>query len=468
MYYRQSLTLSPLSPNTNSLEAAMKFLPKKLQLLHKAVISSLIFLPAPGVSAAPTLTPGVWTNIDVAGIAFSAGTEARFTQSMVIDPTNPDIIYLCVCGVNTSTWAAIPMGIYKTTDRGSTWRKIGKITAGIRCSDTIDAPIQLRVNPLNPQQLYCADGVRGCTLGFLVSTDGGETFAMPAGFEEHANSSSGGWVNDVYDVAADPTDWKHILLSFHSPFENLGQSGVIESKDGGTTWKRFFPIGSGVGPGCGVWFLYKPELGIGNSSTWLLGAQMGGGHWRTTDAGASWTKVSDVNMEHGGGSILYAANGTLYVSGQPSLLRSTDNGATWKNLNPGASAGYVGIGSDGVSLFAKAHDFDRPFVTAKLSNDTSWSEYGNHFYAGSFSYGFDSVNHILYAACVNAGLWALKIPGTRVEQKANDQHKNNAGIASSKPRDLAVRKLAPRGYSRALVVVKQNVVFDVRGKMLNK
>ena len=79
-------------------------------------------------------------------------------------------------------------------------------------------------------------------------------------------------------------------------------------------------------------FLYNPALGIGNSQTWLLGTQ-GAGYWRTTDSGATWTKVSDNNITHGGSTIYYAQNKVLYASGR--TMHSSDNGATWTNGRPG-------------------------------------------------------------------------------------------------------------------------------------
>ena len=107
--------------------------------------------------------------------------------------------------------------------------------------------------------------------------------------------------------------------------EGRTENGVIESLDGGNTWRRAGMPGAGANEGTDVYMLYEPSLKIGDAKTWLFATQ-GNGHWRTTDAGATWKKISDIIMEHGGGTKYYKADGTLYISSNRGILKSTDNG----------------------------------------------------------------------------------------------------------------------------------------------
>ena len=60
----------------------------------------------------------------------------------------------------------------------------------------------MEINPQNPLQMYTIGGVRGCTVGFWVSNDGGDTWSTPKGYTDLANNSVGGSTNDAYDVKA--------------------------------------------------------------------------------------------------------------------------------------------------------------------------------------------------------------------------------------------------------------------------
>ena len=347
----------------------------------KCADGSSTALPA----TAPHLTAGMFVNISPPGVPFDSKATA-ITQGMTIDPCNPATIYVCVGDAEH--------GIYRSTDGGGSWTKLDH-GGGF--------PVRVRVDPQDPLHLYVGDGVRGGNNGFFYSTDGGKTWTLPQGFKDFADQ---GGSYDVYHVEPDPTDFKHVLLSFHSAWKGENQNGVIESFDAGLTWKKAKLSGAGAGDGTDVYFLYEPKQGIGNAKTWLFATQANG-HWRTTDAGETWTKVTDVSMQHGGGAKYYTASGVLYVSSAQGVLKSTNNGESFEKI--GLNKSYLSIIGDGTRLITGQH-FNSRFVTALESNDAEWTDFNTQdFDEGPFEMAIDAVNGILYSANIRAGVYALKL-----------------------------------------------------------
>jgi hypothetical protein len=352
-------------------------------------------------AGAPGLTPGTWKDISPAGVAWGAnGNDAIFTQGMALDPCNAATLYVTQSGFNTSTFATLPGGLWRSTDAGASWSKLGQF----------DQPLQIRVDPKDPLHLYVGDGVRGGTTGFWVSKDGGQTWTMPQGFQDVSKNSLGG-DTDVYHVEPDPTDFDHVLVTFHWYWDGCASgcnSGVLESFDGGDSWTVHpaNPGWAGAG-GYGVFFLYSPALGIGDDKTWLYGTQ-GKGNWRTSDSGATWTKVTDNNMEHGGGQLYYTKSKVLYAGGYPSMMRSTDNGVSWQTMGP--SGGFMSVYGDGTTLHSGFHQRVAAALSSPESDGVTWGNYNAQVLPdGPFEQAFDSANGILYSARIGGGMWALKV-----------------------------------------------------------
>jgi len=354
-------------------------------------------------AGAPTLTPGVWKDISPKGPKYGWGSENVFVQGMTIDPCNPATLYVTVSGFNSSTFATVVGGLYRSTDAGSTWSTVG----------AFDQPINVRVDLKNPLHLYVGDSVRGGTTGFWVTTDGGKTWSQ-SGFKTLADSVND---TDVYHVEPDPADFNHVLLSFHWNWHNCDDfgfgkctSGVAESTDGGTTWITHNPDPGWAGAGgYDVFFLYNPALGIGNKNTWLFGTQ-GKGYWRTADGGKTWTQVTKSSMTHGGGQIYYSKAGVLYASSDSQVLRSTDNGLTWTSVGP--IKGTTALFGDGKYVYAHGAyaNIGGPFSVTLETDGQTWSPLkgAQSMGDGPFEMAFDSSNGILYSSNWGSGIWALK------------------------------------------------------------
>jgi hypothetical protein len=332
---------------------------------------------------APNLPVGKWVNITPQGLDPKMN---NISTGLAFDPCNRATLY--------GTFGTA--GVYRSLDAGSTWLKLQSFTA----------PSRPRVDPRDPNHLYVIDGVGGSTNGFWVSRDGGKTFKLPAGFKEAAEKLHD---YDVYQLSIDPGDFNHVLISFHYYWNDTGNAGIMETFDGGEGSNYILhqphPQWKGVG-GYNAFFLYEPNQKIGNTQTWLYGTQ-GKGYWRTSDAGKSWTQVSTIDMQHGGGSVYYTKQGVLYVAAALGILRSTDNGLTFNLIQPEYS-GYLSAIGDGTTLYAAKIFGPSRIWTASESDPTKWTGTTETFAAGPLEWTVDTENNIVYAAGRQSGLLALR------------------------------------------------------------
>jgi hypothetical protein len=217
----------------------------------------------------------------------------------------------------------------------------------------------------------------------------------------------------LYSLAVDPSDFKHLLVSFHSPWSESRNCGVLESKDGGDTWTAHAPPPQSAGGyGMAIFFLYDPDTKQGDANTWLFTAQAGG-FFRTTDAGKTWSPVYKLQMTHGGCQLYRTHGGTLYAGAYQFPVRSTDNGASWQPVTKGlVYSWYIGICGDGKRLFTACTNAHEPFFVSPEDDGRTWTAYRGgkqRFSAQPFEMRHDPVNGIMYSASWHEGLLALKI-----------------------------------------------------------
>ena len=346
-------------------------------------------------------TAAQWVSINPPGLSldFNNPQNNYGFNTLVADPAVAGTIYM---GTNYQ-------GIFKSTDGGATWVKLDTGPG----SDMIDGGRiwALALDRYDQLTLYAASGYGSG--GPLKSTDGGVSWANTLPTGSGVGQQIG--TNDIYNVAVDPYTPGHLLASFHSFWHSSQDSGVVESLDGGSTWRIHNPpAGSGWGAGNSVWFL-------DNSQTWLLGSQ-NGGLWRTTDAGQSWQHVSSTNIGHGGIYALYRdpVSGALVIATWNGMLRSGDDGVTWQSFNTGLPyAGYDTVFGDGTHLYTapsfpdggdnpQAHG---PWFTVPETGGT-WTPYStqtpcnNNICNGPVQMAIDPQGTI-YSVNWHAGAWKL-------------------------------------------------------------
>jgi hypothetical protein len=262
-------------------------------------------LPRDPCVAAGTCPPGVWTNVTPPGMAAADLRPAKNAfgpGSIVGDPARPSDLYV---GGSKS-------GLWKSTDYGNTWSQIN--------SQIPDVPrgVVIAVAGTTPATVWAA--------GYNTiykSSDGGMTFKQTA------------LTVSLYSLQVDPNDATHLISGLHEA------DGVVESSDGGASWRT---VGGAGFPAGGVsWYPSFIQAGdaAATRNSWFAIAQNGASAVITRDGGANWSVPGGLRgLQHAhGNSQMYQNGSTLFVAGTggpgQGVYRSTDLGMTFTRVDSG-------------------------------------------------------------------------------------------------------------------------------------
>ena len=206
---------------------------------------------------------------------------------VTLDPKNPNVVWVGTGEYNAQRSVAYGDGVYKSDDGGRTWTNvglknsehIGRILIDPRNSDVVYVAAQ--------GPLYSAGGDRG----LYKTTDGGKTWKKILG--------NGEWAG-VADVALDPRNPDLLIAATWQRYRRQWgyiaggpESALWRSADGGETWKKItagLPSGDDVGRYGLAVAPQDPDIVYA-----MVEAGEGGGFYRSTDDGVSWTKMSGYN-----------------------------------------------------------------------------------------------------------------------------------------------------------------------------
>ncbi len=149
---------------------------------------------------------------------------------VIVHPNNPDIVWVAALG-NIFT-ANSERGVFKSSDGGKTWKRVLFV-------DNETGAVDLSINPNNPRILYAAmwqaqrkpwtliDG--GTTGGIFQSKDGGSTWKkLDGGLPKGLLGRIG--------LSVSPANPDRIWAQIQAKKEESG--GLYRSDDGGQSWKR--------------------------------------------------------------------------------------------------------------------------------------------------------------------------------------------------------------------------------------
>jgi photosystem II stability/assembly factor-like uncharacterized protein len=313
---------------------------------------------------AGTAGGGVWKSNN-GGATFNPIFDdyCQSIGAVEVDPSNPDnVVYVGTGEVWTRNSVSVGDGLYKTTDGGATWQKIG--------FDKSERIAGIQVNPKNPNEIYVA--VLGPLWsdsderGLYKTTDGGKTWNKIL----FVNKTTG-----CSDLTLDPKDPNIVYAAFwevrRTPwsFSSGGEnSALYKSSDGGKTFAKIhngFPKGK----------LGRMAIAVAPSNTNILYTVIESeqdkdkGLYRSDDAGTNWKQLNNdfellVRPFYFSRIEVDPRNPDVVVKAGLLGSISRDGGKTFKNLGPNHS--------DVHDIVFDIKDSDRMYVATDGGVYRSW------------------------------------------------------------------------------------------------
>ncbi len=276
---------------------------------------------------------GVWKTMD-AGVNWQPITDGQIGTGSVgaigVSETDPNIIYLGMGERTVRGNVSHGDGMYKSTDAGTTWKHIG-----LKDSRHI---FRVRVHPRNPDIVYVAAlghlFGQNQERGLFRSTDGGKNWQKILYRDDKTGAT---------DLILDPTNANILYAGLwqvtRSPYslESGGAGGgLFKSTDAGDTWTELTKnkgLPKGIIGNIGV-----TVSAANHDRIWAIVEAEEGGVFRSDDAGKTWTRINeDRNLRQRAWyySRIYADPKNLdvvYVL-NVQFHRSNDGGRTFTSIN---------------------------------------------------------------------------------------------------------------------------------------
>lgn len=264
---------------------------------HLAVWSMLLLLAALAIGMAGCgTTPGA-----------SPATTGAFGGSL-----NHLHDVLPLRGMAGTVLVATHFGLYRTTDRGQSWREVAGGSGQSMDSLMI---FKLAQSPVNPQRIYALAARRTTTTppaapGVYTSADAGQTWRLAASFASFSTVS-------VYTISAG----SKTADSVYAYLPPRASNGLMASSDAGAHWQvqPALPVSDITG-------VAEDPSHPGHLLVWSPAS----GLYQSSDHGANWSSVSGVE---GGVYALSFAGDVIYVQSDSGLFVSDATGTRFHLVN---------------------------------------------------------------------------------------------------------------------------------------
>lgn len=273
---------------------------------------------------------GLWKTTD-GGTTWKPVTDGQIQSSSVgavaVAESNPDVVYLGMGETELRGNIMQGDGVYKSVDAGKTWKHIGLGDA--------QAISRIRIDPSNADVVYVSalghPFGANAERGVFRSRDGGKTWQKIL----YKNDRAG-----AVDLCIDPKNSKVLYAALWDVYRTSWTlssggplSGLYKSTDGGDSWSEITRK-----PGLPNGIIGKMGVAVAGGDSNRVYAMVeaeDGGLFRSEDAGATWTRISEdrrLRQRAFYYSRVYGdpvAKDTVYVL-NTSFFKSTDGGKTFK------------------------------------------------------------------------------------------------------------------------------------------
>ena len=224
---------------------------------------------------------GDWTKL---GSGAGSANIVHRPSSIVFDPQHPEVFY--ESGIYGD-------GVYKTTDGGLTFTRLGMIAH----NDLVSVDFR------DPDRKVLLAGAHETKRKLFHSSDGGKTWTdIGMNLPDGSHFSSAPLVLDAQHFLLGACGWGD------------GTCGVYASSDGGKTWSSTTTEGPGGRP---LW----------TANGHLLWSGVWDGMLISDDVGKRWKKVGGAKL-----APVELPDGRAVAIGSDHLVISSDHGATWSNI----------------------------------------------------------------------------------------------------------------------------------------
>ncbi|MEM6335285.1 MAG: T9SS type A sorting domain-containing protein [Bacteroidota bacterium] len=297
---------------------------------------------------------GVWKTTDGGQNWFNLTPDLPnlSTVSLVMAPSNPDVIYAGTGEGYGNLDAVSGDGIWKSVDRGNSWTQLAA-TGSNRDFRLVNRMV---IDPADENTLVAATGA-----GIFKTIDGGQSWTEQYAFSGPVTSRARGWVQHI---VADPTD-------FSVQYASVNRVGIFKSTDAGNTWSEVLDIPSISGR--------RVELAVSPSNTnWIYAAvesDTGSELYLSENGGADWHEVQptgeDVNWLNGQGwydntIAVHPFDSQIVYVGGLNIYRMTVSGSSGARTRTEEITGQGAVHVDHHGLYV--FDVDQDARTFRILN----------------------------------------------------------------------------------------------------
>ncbi len=305
------------------------------------------------------------------------GLTAMYCTSMAVSRSDP-----------LRVWANFGWpGIHLSNDGAKNWTFIPTSAGGI-----------IREDPFATHRIYAAGGQ-----GFSVSTDGGESWSVPAW-----NASPTSPASQPAALEPDPSQPGHLLAGFYD-------GALYASTDYGASWQS---ITMPPRVTCIYDMAFDPSR-----PGYVYLVSTAAGVWRSTDGGSSWDRIDDrkqPDMEIAKYiAVASHPRHVLYVETAQRPYRSTDDGVTWEATE---DPGYMIVHdmfADGDSTRLYSATWGGLYLSSNAGD--TWERAAGvlgRFCVSAVSYTVADGHTILYAATTGGDLGASRSVAGEMSRRA--------------------------------------------------
>lgn len=280
----------------------------------------------PNITGYPFLGDGLYRSTNGGQSWSRIGlAETRIISKIVIDPSNPQRIHVGTMGLPFERNRQ--RGLYSTTDGGLSWKQSLFVNeqAGI---------IDIVMDPKNPSTLYAAAWNRirnnresiisGPDAAIYKSTNNGQSWTILTGGLPTGNMGRiglafySGTPNQVFAIYNDDT----------AELEN-----IFRTSDEGNTWEPLILPGKSNLPrtvlGGFGWYFGKIKVNPKNPlELYLLSISL----WKTSDGGRTWITQGDGEVHSDKHDLVFTPSGDLLLGSDGGIDKSTDGGSSWIDI----------------------------------------------------------------------------------------------------------------------------------------